>query len=232
MDIFRNIKRVMVFGAHGDDEIIGSGATLYGFSKKGVEITAVTFTNRETAYARIEDKDKAVLRAKEEMATANVILGTKKRVILGLPNQGVVNDRETFQTCTKLIREYRPEMIFTHAHADQHRDHRAVSELVDEARSKAEENLSPDWGTPHRTYAVLYFEIFDLFAKPHIIVPVEDSWLEKKLEAMRSQTSQLEVLKGIEYHIRGLAMVRGTAIGSKYGEAFQISDFHPSRAQM
>ncbi len=221
----------MVFGAHGDDEIIGPGATLYGLSRKEVEVFVVTFTKRETAYARIEDKDKAAVHAEKEMAAANVILGIKERIVLGLPNQGVVNNRDNFQACVKLIRKYRPEIIFTHAPFDQHRDHRAVSELVDEARSKAGENLSPDWGTPHQTGLVLYFEIFDLFTKPHIVVPVENRWLEKKLEAMRSQISQLEVLKGIENHTKGLALVRGTAVGSEYGEAFRISDFHPSRSE-
>lgn len=220
----------MVFGAHGDDEIIGPGATLYGLARKGAEITVVTFTRRETSYARIEDKDKAAKHADKEMANADAILGIKERIVLGLPNQGVINDRENFQICTKLIRKYRPDIIFTHSPFDQHRDHRAVSELVDEARVKAGENLSPDWGAPHQTDWVLYFEIFDLFTKPHIIISVENLWLEKKLEAMRSQVSQLEVLPGIENHIRGLAMVRGSAIESEYGEAFGISDFHPSRA--
>jgi LmbE family N-acetylglucosaminyl deacetylase len=232
MDIFGNIKRVMVFGAHGDDEIIGPGATLYGLSQKGIEIVVVTFTNRETAYARIEDKEKAILRAEKEMAAADEILGIKERVVLGLPNQGVVNDRNNFQSCTKLIRKYRPEIIFTHVPHDNHRDHRAVAELIDEARSKAGENLSPDWGAPHTTDFVLYFEIFNMFTNPHIIAPIENSWLEKKLEAMRSQASQLEVFPRMESHIKGLALVRGAAIGSHYGEAFRISDFHSSRAHV
>ena len=53
---------------------------------------------------------------------------------------------------------------------------------------------------------------------------------EKKLTAMKTQVSQLEVLPGIEQQIRGAAMDRGGyARGAGvYGEAFTISDFYPT----
>lgn len=229
-------RRVMVFGAHGDDEIIGCGGTIARLANLGAEVTVVTCTKRETAYAKIEDKAGAADAAVREMAAANDVLGVKHREVLGLPNQAVTNDRDTFQRFVKLIRLYRPDVIFTHCPDDHHRDHRAVAELVDEARWKAWENLAPDWGAPHETQAVLRFEImFDLIHKPDLIVTFSREYLDKKLEAMRTQVSQLEVLKGIARGIEGLAMLRGSLVGGEgtfFGEAFTISNFHPTRVSL
>ena len=225
-----NVQKMLVFGAHGDDEIIGCGGTIARLAGLGVEVTVVTFTRRETSYARPEDKDKAAKSADQEMRAANDILGVSLREVLGIPNQAVTNDRETFQQCVKLIRKHQPEIIFTHSPHDHHRDHRAVSLLVDEARWKAWENLSPDWGAPWETKLVLHYEIFDLIAKPHLIVTYPKECLTKKLQAMASQESQLEVLRGIVQQLEGLAMVRGGLAGGEgcFGEAFAISDFHPT----
>lgn len=226
--IFADVQRVLVFGAHGDDEIIGCGGTVSSFAKQGVEITVVTFTRRETSYARIEEKERAAANADAEMAVANDILGVAYREVLGLPNQGVENNRANFQLCTKLIRKYRPDIIFTHSPHDHHRDHRAVSQLVDEARWKASGNLSPDWGEPWETKWVFHYEIFDLIEKPYLIFSFNEDHLRNKIGAMKSQVSQLDVLGEIIRHIKGLAMVRGAAVRAKWGEAFGISNFHPA----
>ena len=229
----KNVERIVVFGAHGDDEIIGCGGTIAYLADAGTKVTVVTFTKRETSYVRKEDKEGAAERAVAEMAAANDVLGVE-RIVLGWPNQGVENNVKNFQELVPIIRKYRPQVILTHLPDDHHRDHRAVSLLVDEARWKAWENLKPDWGAPWETEAVLFFEIYDLIAKPHLIVTFPEKYLNKKMEAMATQVSQLEVLRGIEQHIRGLAMSRGAFVGGEgcFGEAFTISDFHPTHVEL
>lgn len=224
------IERIMVFGAHGDDEIIGCGGTLAYLGNLGKEICVVTFTYRETSYSEISGKPAAMKSAEKEMQDADEILGIGKRVVFDLPCRGVVNDKENFERCMKLIRNFRPHVIFTHNPTDFHRDHRAVSLMVDEAREKAAENLQPDWGEPWKTPRLLYFEIFNLFQHPHLVITFPKECLDKKLKAMESQESQLQVLRGIKQQILGRAMERGAFAGGEgvYGEAFVVSNYYPA----
>ena len=226
--MFENIKKVLVFGAHGDDEIKGCGGTIAYLAEKGTQVTVITFTNRETSYAALKDKNQAAQIAKKEMANADNILGIS-REILELPTHGIENNRDNFQLCTKLIRKYRPDIIFTHIPNDHHRDHRAVSILISEARGKASSNISPDWGEPWHTQWVLQFEIYNLIEKPHLIHALNKRHIAKKIEAMRSQISQMNVSPFIIQHMEGLSKTRGASIGAKWGEAFRIDDFHPAK---
>ena len=223
------IERVMVFGAHGDDEIIGCGGTLAYLSELEKEICVITFTYREMSYLKVSEKSIAMKSADQEMQDADEILGIGKRVVFGLPCRGVVNDKENFERCMKLIRNFRPHVIFTHSPTDFHRDHRAVSLMTDEAREKAWENLQSDWGDPWHTPLVFYYEIFNLISHPSLIVTFTKECLNKKLKAMESQVSQISVLRGIKQQILGRAMERGAFAGGEgvYGEAFKLSDYFP-----
>lgn len=221
--------RVLVFGAHVDDEIIGVGGTVSRLSAEGAETLVVTFTGgeQETGYARPEWRGRIAEMRRQEAEMTNKILGIRHRVFLGLPTQGVTDDRETYQRCVKLIRDFRPTTIFTHQPGDKHRDHRAVSAVTEEAWWKAAENVLADLGRPWRAPKLYRYETTDLISRPSHVFDITGT-LEKKLEAMRAQRSQLEVLPGILNYIRGLAMARGFLIGTEYGEAFLASSFMPT----
>lgn len=126
MNIFQGVEKVLVLGAHGDDEIIGCGGTIANLVQQGAEVIVVTFTKRvSSGYAKVVSLATAENIADKEMQAADDILGVKREV-LGYPVQGVQNDIETFQRVTKLIRQYRPN-VMTHRPNDHHRDHRARS---------------------------------------------------------------------------------------------------------
>jgi len=222
--------RILVFGAHCDDEIVGPGGTIAKFAGQGAEVLVVTFTGgtQETGYSRPELRDVIAQMRLEEAKRADDILGIKKRIFLGKPTQGVTNDRETYQECVKIIRQFRPTMIFTHYFKDKHRDHRAISALTEEARWKSAENVLADFGKPWYTPKMFFYELLELFTSPSHVIDITDT-LDRKIAAMKSQTSQLEVLPRILEHIEGLAKVRGSAIGVKYAEAFLDSHLWPQK---
>ncbi len=221
-------KRVLVFGAHVDDEVIGPGGTLACLSDLGAQITVVTFTggDSDTGYSRPEWKGKVGEMRREEARGIDRLLGIGRRVFLGHPTQDVRNDVHTYQACVRLIREARPDVILTHWMEDKHRDHRAVATLTDEARWKASENLMHDLGQPWYTPELFFYEILELFPHPTLLVDISGG-LERKLAAMAAATTQLEVLPGIQNYIRGLGMARGYARGSPYAEAFFQSNLLP-----
>jgi len=222
--MIENWQRILVFSAHPDDEILGVGGTIAKLSKSGKEVYVVTFAIGETSYSSIEMKEKMRELRLKEAEECNKVLGIKERIILYKPNQGITNDRETYQECVKIIRKYKPDVIFTHYKEDKHRDHRAVWEITDEARWKAAENVLADFGTPWYTQELYYYEVIELFTYPSLLIDITDT-LERKIEAMKTQSSQFPVLPGVIEYIEGLGKVRGYLRGTKYAEAFLASNF-------
>lgn len=228
------MKKIMVFGAHPDDETIGLGATIALLSEVGYEVYVVTFCwSRQadwgdTGYSRMEWKAKIEELRRREAEAADKTLGVKERIGLGIPTQGVINDRATYQRVVKLIRQIKPFAIFTHYYEDKHRDHRAVSQITEEAWWKASENVLVDLGQPWRAEALFFYEIFELFTRPTHIIDVTRTF-QRKTEALYCFESQMPVLGDILSYVEGLAKTRGYLIGAKYGEALLRSNFMPSR---
>jgi LmbE family N-acetylglucosaminyl deacetylase len=224
MDI-HDWRRVLVFGAHIDDEILGPGGTIARLSKAGSEVFVVTFTGgtKDTGYARIDLKDKIADMRRAEAGAADAVLGIKERIFLGRPTQGVVNDVATYQECVRLIRQIKPDVIFSHWYEDKHRDHRAVAEITDEARWKAWDHVLADLGAPYYTPEFYFYELLELFPHPTILVDITDT-LETKVAAMQTMTSQLEVLPNVIQYIRGVGQARGVARGTEFAEAFLRSN--------
>lgn len=225
---FDKIKRALVFCAHPDDEIIGVGGTIKKMRMKSIEVGVITFTLGGTSYSDISMKSEMEKIRETESIIAGKMLDLSFREVLGIPTQGVYNTKENFQKCTQLIRKYRPDVIFTHWTEDKHRDHRSISQLVDEARWKAWENVLVDLGEPYYTPLLLYFETFDLFTHPSIVIDITDT-MEFKIKAMETQKSQFALLPGIFEYINGLAKVRGYLRESLYAEAFMVSNLFPYR---
>ena len=218
-------RRVLVFGAHVDDEIIGPGGTIARLSKEGAEVFVVTFTggSKDTGYSRADLKDKIADMRRAEAAAADAVLGVKERIFLGRPSQGVVNDTATYQECVRLIRQIKPDVIFSHWYEDKHRDHRAVAEITDEARWKAWDHVLADLGAPFYTPEFYFYEILELFPHPTILVDITET-MPAKLEAMSTMTSQHDVLPGVTKYIQGVGHARGFSRGTEYAEAFLRSN--------
>jgi LmbE family N-acetylglucosaminyl deacetylase len=222
------IRNVLVFGAHPDDEIIGPGGTIARLSDEGANVTVVTFTAGETAYSTPDMKDKMGDIRMGEARACDEILGIDQRIVLGLPCQGVTNDTDTYQRCVKIIREVQPDLILSHTHRDKHRDHRTIAQIVDEVRWKATESVLSDMGEPWYCSYMFYYEIMELFTEPSFVVDISGSY-DRKVRAMETQTTQVDMMTGIMRHIEGLAKARGFLAGCDYAEAFQVSNRLPGR---
>lgn len=218
-------RRVMVYGAHIDDEIAGPGGTIARLTGAGADVLVVTFTGgtKDTGYSRVDLKDSIADMRRAEAAKSDRILGIKEHIFLGKPSQGVVNDTATYQECVRLIRQFKPDVILSHWSEDKHRDHRAVSELTDEARWKAWDHVLADLGAPFYTPEFYYYEVLELFPHPSILVDITET-MEHKLAAMDCMTSQLDVLPGVKEYIRGVGLARGFSRGAQYAEAFLRSN--------
>lgn len=219
-------SRALVFGAHPDDEIIGCGGTLARLAAEGTHTVVVTFTDGGTGYSKLEEANAIVGMRRAESEASAKILGIKELINLEFPTQALVNNRETYQKVVQIIRSVRPDVIFCHYGEDKHRDHQTVAALVDEARWKASENAQPDLGKPWYTPQLFFYEIHELFTHPSILIDTTD-FFDKKIAALETQKSQLEVLPGVISFCRALSQARGYLAGTQYAEAFLASNLLP-----
>jgi LmbE family N-acetylglucosaminyl deacetylase len=148
-------ERVMVFGAHPDDEL-RMAAAIAKMSAGGTAVTVVIFTDGCEGYPRVEMKDTIVSTRAAESDEAQRVLGVQRYVNLGAADMGLVNSKENLKAVIRVIREARPQAIFTHGERERHRDHIATHQLSLEASWHAGEpvsaDLGPTWRTPHLYY--------------------------------------------------------------------------------
>jgi len=225
-----SVERVMVFGAHPDDEIIGPGATIHKLSSKGKKVCVVTFTCGETAAKDLKSIDEMVVQRKKELEVTNKILGITHREVLDyLPSQqvysAVYGDHKLHHKLISFIREYKPDLLFTHSE-DNHRDHNAINRISRESAFQASEAILEHLGKPHPTPPILYYGVEQEVATPNFIIQVGKNNLQAKLEAMCAQISQTRgnYLRHFEQMITARAQLWGAKIfgADKYAEAFYI----------
>ena len=135
-------KRIVVFGAHGDDLEFTSGGTIARFTDRGHEVTVVIATDNDKGSFELTADELRATRDREIQAAAKV-LGIKSVRCLGYPD-GELQERAPLPVLRgqfmKIIREVKPEIVFTwdpFAPYEGHPDHRAVATAANEAASFA-----------------------------------------------------------------------------------------------
>lgn len=114
-------KTVVAVGAHPDDVEIGMGATLLAHRAAGDQVVIVTMS----VGARGGD---AQVRAAESQAAADR-LGARL-FLFDLPDTAIPSGHPTIELIENVLREVRPDLVYTHSAHDTHQDHRAVHEAV------------------------------------------------------------------------------------------------------
>ncbi len=204
---------ILILLAHQDDETIGCGGSIAKWSKIGANVHVCFMTDGATGYEQNSGlKDSIVSVRMREAREACNILGTKTVQTLGLPCQGIQNNKETFHMVIEKIRQVKPFVVITHSDICKHRDHRITSEIVKEATWKSNENILEQLGRPHKVSVTLQCEILDPIPNPDFIVDITD-YYDIKQGAMSVYSSQRGVIPGIEEYLDGISIVRGYSVG-------------------
>ncbi len=214
--------RVLVIAAHPDDELLGLGGTVARHAREGDEVTAVVVSEGATSrYAQSGADD---LRSSGRAAAA--ILGTRELRFIGLADQRLDAEPilEIIRPVEAIVRELRPEIVYTHHWGDLNRDHRVVSE----AAMVACRPVGDDY--PRRLYC---FETpsssewsstdLSLQFVPNHFVDVTAT-VEDKLRAMACYTTEVRPAphpRALE-SLRARAAYWGQVVGRRYAEAFVL----------
>jgi N-acetylglucosamine malate deacetylase 1 len=183
--------RIIAFGAHPDDAELGVGGTAAKWAALGHHVKFVSVTNGDIGHWKEAGGPLARRRTAEVQETAK-ILGITTQV-LDIHDGEVEPTLENRRTVTRLIRDWKADIVMGHRPNDYHPDHRAVGQLIQDASYMVTVPFfCPD--TPHLTRNPVFLSFQDRFTRPNplqadIVVAIDDV-LDKKLAAVEALHSQ------------------------------------------
>ncbi len=105
----------MVIGAHPDDNDFGTGGTSALWAKQGKKIVWVIMTDgTEGSEIPAQSDEELRLMREHEQRSACEVYGVQAVEFLRFHDGHLVNTEETRKAVVRLIRKYRPRVIFTH----------------------------------------------------------------------------------------------------------------------
>lgn len=171
---------ILAIGAHPDDVELGCGGTLAKLISEGKKVAVVDLTQGE-----LGTRGTNVTRA-EEAANAAAIQGYVNRENLKMKDGFLVNSEEYQMQIVKMIRKYKPEIVFSNAIDDRHPDHAKGSKLVSDAcflsglvkiETVLDNEVQKAW-RPKQIFNYIQWKNIT----PDFVVDVSD-FMEKKIEA-------------------------------------------------
>jgi len=160
--------RVLSIGAHPDDCEFQTGGIAARYRALGHRVRFVSATNGNAGHHEKGGAPLAAIRV-EEARQAAAVAGVESLVLDNDDGQ-LVADLAARETIIRLIRDYQPDIIFTHRPNDYHPDHRATGLLVQDASYLVRvPNICPL--TPPLRYSPIIAYMHDGFQKPAPFVP-------------------------------------------------------------
>lgn len=220
-------KKILVIAAHPDDEVLGCGATMAKHSLKGDKVNVVILsegiTSRDNQHNR-EKYSQELSELAKSAQKANNILGVSSLSLHNFPDNRMdsIDRLDIIKIVEEFLKQYEPEIIYTHHAGDLNIDHRLIHEAVVTACRPVpfypvkmllffEVPSSTEWQMPG---LAPYFT-------PNWFVNVSDT-LNLKLKALEAYSSEMRnwpharSIPALEY----MARWRGASVGVEAAEAF------------
>ena len=183
--------RIICFGAHPDDCELQAGGVAAMWAAQGHKVKFVSVTNGDIGHWR-EAGGPLALRRKTEVEAAAKILGITTEV-LDIHDGELLPTVENRRMLTRLIREWKADIVMGPRPNDYHPDHRYTGVLVQDAAYMVTVPFFCPEVPPLKDNPVfLYYP--DSFQKPNPFQPDVavsiDSVIEKKLDALGVIVSQ------------------------------------------
>lgn len=183
--------RIVVFGAHPDDAEYKAGGTAALWAKQGHHVKLCSVTNGDIGHWQMAGGPLAQRRAAESAAVAKKLGVTSQ--ILDIHDGELEPNLENRKKITRVIREWKADIVIAHRPWDYHPDHRYVGILVQDAAFMVTVPFfCPE--TPFLKKNPVFLYSSDGFQKPYpfkadVAVALDDVF-EQKVEALHELESQ------------------------------------------
>jgi len=195
--------RVLMIGAHPDDPDSKGGGTAALYAKAGHVVKLVSLTNGDAGHMS-EGGAPLAWRRRAEAANVGKVLGVEYITLdnhdgMLMPTLDVRNE------VIALVREFRPDIVFSPRIWDYHPDHRACGQVVMDALYMCTvPNVVSN--VPHlrrMPVAMLFQDHFQspYPSRPDVVVDITPVW-EQKLDGLHEHTSQM--YEWLPYNREGL----------------------------
>ncbi|ORL45327.1 glcNAc-PI de-N-acetylase [Zunongwangia atlantica 22II14-10F7] len=178
---------ILAVGAHPDDVELSCSATLAKEIDRGKKVGILDLTRGE-----LGTRGTAEIRDQEALDAAK-ILGVHARENLSFADGFFINDKAHQLEIIKIIRKYKPEIVFCNAIDDRHIDHGRGSKLVSDAcflsgLRRIETSLNGETQEAWRPKQVFHYIQWKNI-EPDVVVDVT-GYMEKKMESVKAYRSQ------------------------------------------
>ena len=204
-------KKILAIAPHADDVEIGMGGSIARFVNSGYEVKVINLIIPcEDVYGNWSDDAKKI--RWDEAKKSAEILGVPMEV-LDLDPYTFGYTREMIKLIDGIIREFDPGHVFMTWEHDSHQDHQALSRIIYGATRKNRCSL-------YMYETMLPGGISTEAFRPQMFVDISDYIEQKKasIDAYKSVFGNNDMNDAI----LGRANFRGSQIGVKYAEAFEI----------
>ncbi len=184
--------RIICFGAHPDDAEFKAAGVAAKWAALGHHVKFVSVTNGDIGHWQIAGGPLAQRRTAEVKQAAK-LLGIETEV-LDIHDGELLPTLENRRTITRLIRDWKADVVMSHRPNDYHPDHRYSGVLVQDAAFMVTVPFfCPD--TPPLETNPAFFYYSDNFQKPNpftpdVIVAIDDVF-DKKIDAVDALVSQV-----------------------------------------
>ena len=226
-------KRILLVGAHPDDNDFGAGATVAKAARQGAQVIYLIATTgqRGSSDEAMTPERLSTIRKKEQEAAAGA-LGVRGVHFLEYVDGELLPDLRLKEQIVTYLRRHRPDFVFTmdpsfyyykNAGFVNHSDHRAIGEAtLDACYPLARDLLSfPEHASmgfsPHKVKELLLHSFVPENA--NFYVDVTDTF-DTKIQALSLHKSQISDISGIDKRMRDRARAAGKLARCKYAEAF------------
>ena len=197
--------KCLLLAPHPDDETFGCGGMLLKYPEN-FEVICLTdgrFGGHD------DDPDELIETRKQEFSSVMNQLNISSYSMLGIKDRKLIYNYETFKSLN--IEEF--NYIFIPNYFDQHKDHKAVTNLLQKLLINKKHN---------NNLKIVFYEVWSALAYSNYFIDLTDT-IEKKKELIniyKSQIKYVDFLNGIS----SLNAYRGMLVDKSYAEFFSIID--------
>jgi len=204
MSIFNN-KKILFLGPHADDIEFGSGGLISSINNIS-NIYFLTFSfSKISLIKNYTEKD-----VKNEVNSSAKILNVSNVLSKNYPTRSFYKFRQAIlEDLVEAKKEINPDIIFTPSSHDTHQDHCVIYKESFRAFKD-------------RTIFGYEMPLNNRSFSPDFYFKLNEYNLKKKIDSLNAYSSQMIKKDGLLDMVKATALFRGSQIGQKYAESFEV----------